>query len=252
MTDHTQRFTGRVADYEQYRERYDASIILPRLRDWCGLAPNWLIADIGAGTGMLADVFLANHNPVLAIEPNPGMREACASAHASRPLLTIVDGSAEASTLDNHSVDLVTAGRALHWFDFDRSFAEFHRILKPHGWFVSIAFGRAGDGRAENVAIEDLLSSMNPNRVGTREAYAAYARLPQVLPRDYHHEEIAGEMHLTWPELFGLIRSISHAPLPTDPRFSAFERNLRDVFERYAANDRLTLTTKYWINAGRF
>jgi ubiquinone/menaquinone biosynthesis C-methylase UbiE len=252
MTDHTQRFTGRASDYEQYRERYDPAIILPRLRDWLTLAPDWIIADIGAGTGMLADVFLANHNRVLAIEPNADMRNACAAAHPSEPSLTIVDGSAEATTLNDHSIDLVAVGRALHWFDLDHALPEFRRILKPDGWFVSVAFGRAGEGRPENVTIEELLSSMTPNRVGTHEAYTAYARLPEVLTRDYRLEEIAGEMHLTWPELFGLLRSITHAPLPDDPRFAAFERDLRDIFERFAADNRITIVTRYWINVGRF
>jgi SAM-dependent methyltransferase len=252
MADHTQRFTGRASDYVQYRERYDASILRPRLRQWIALTPAWIVADAGAGTGMLADVFLANHTRVFAIEPNADMRSACASAHPTQPLLSIVNGSAESTTLADHSVDLVTAGRALHWFDLDRAFAEFRRILRPDGWFVSVAFGRAEDGRDENLAIEDLLRSMTESRASTRAAYQAYTRLPQLLPRDFHNERIDGELHLSWPELFGLLRSISHAPLHDDPRFPTFEQSLRAIYQRYAVNESITLTTRYWINAGRF
>ena len=252
MADHTQRFSGRSADYEQYRERYDSSIILPRLREWLGLTSAWLIADIGAGTGMLADVFLANDNRVLAVEPNAEMREACATAHRSQPLLTTVDATAEATKLAGHSIDLVTAGRALHWFDFDSAFAEFRRILKPGGWFVSVAFGRAEDGRPENVAIEELLRSMTTSRESTRAAYHAYGRLAETLTRDYRHEQIDGELRVTWPQLFGLMRSLSHAPLPNDPRFAAFESGLHGLFDRSATDARLTIATRYWINAGRF
>ena len=73
--DNTQRFTGRAEDYDRYRQRYPTDEILSRLREWCGLTPDWLVADIGAGTGMVAEVFLVNGNRVFAVEPNPDMRD---------------------------------------------------------------------------------------------------------------------------------------------------------------------------------
>jgi len=75
--DNTQRFTGRVTAYERYRTRYPAAEIIETLREWTGLTSEWNIADIGAGTGMLAEVFLENGNAVVAVEPNQEMREAC-------------------------------------------------------------------------------------------------------------------------------------------------------------------------------
>lgn len=251
MTDPTERFTGRASDYEQYRERYDPAILLPRLREWCGLTPDWIIADLGAGTGMLADNFLANGNRVFAVEPNAEMRAACISLHQAEPRLTVVDGTAEATTLPANSIDLACAGRAFHWFDVDRTAEELRRILKPDGWFVSVAFGRADDGRDENIALEDLLRSLHTHRESTRSAYAKYARLREILPRDAHHEELQGEMHLTWPALLGLLRSLSHSPLATDPRYPAFEAEVRRIFERYEVGSSITLGTRYWINAGR-
>ncbi|SEG05502.1 Ubiquinone/menaquinone biosynthesis C-methylase UbiE [Bryocella elongata] len=252
MLDNTRRFTGRAADYDQYRERYDASIVLPRLREWCDLTPDWLIADIGAGTGMLADIFLANGNSVFAVEPNAEMRRACILLHPGQHLLQVVDGTAEATTIAAHSIDLVCCGRAFHWFDVDQAMAEARRILRTDGWFVSVAFGRADDALDANLAIEALLRSMTSSGNSTRDAYAKYARLPEFLVRDYRQEQIEGAMLLTWPELLGLMRSLSHSPLPEDPRFPEFEGRLRDVFSRYAVEDRITLATRYWINVGRF
>src|SRR3712207_7979072 len=49
------------------------------------------------------------------------------------PRFTSVAGTAEATTLDEVSVDFVTAGQAFHWFDPERARAEFARILKPGG-----------------------------------------------------------------------------------------------------------------------
>lgn len=249
--DNTHRFTGRAAEYDRFRERYDPAVLLPRLRSWCGLTPDWLVADIGAGTGMLADVFLENGNRVLAVEPNSDMRFACAHLHAGMDRLSVVEGAAEATTLPQHSIDLLCVGRAFHWFDVDRAIEEFRRILKPDGWFVSIAFGRSQDGRPENIAIEALLQSLSQRPVQTRESYAKYARLPAMLVRDYHHDQLSDELSLHWPAFLGLNRSLSHTPLLSDPDYPAFEQALRALFDRFAVDDAITLATQYWINVGR-
>ena len=68
----TERFTDRVQSYQQHRPRYPAGII-DLLADECGLTPKVQIADIAAGTGLLAEIFLANANPVFAVEPNAAM-----------------------------------------------------------------------------------------------------------------------------------------------------------------------------------
>jgi ubiquinone/menaquinone biosynthesis C-methylase UbiE len=250
-TDNTQRFAGRAADYDQYRERYDNDILLPRLHAWCGLTPQWIVADIGAGTGMLADVFLANGNHVLAVEPNAEMREACIALHPNTTQLEVIDGTAESTSLSPQSIDLVSVGRSFHWFDVDRAISEFRRILKPGGWVVSVAFGRAEDGSKANLAVEAMLRSFTENRAGTRDAYAKYESLQKLLQPGLHHEEIDSTMQLTEPNLFGLLRSLSHAPLPGDPRFADFKEGTRQIFAHHAIDSLVTLATRYWITVGK-
>src|SRR5207253_2218055 len=72
MSNPTQRFSNRVENYVRYRPRYPREI-LEFLRSDCGLTPNSLIADVGSGTGFLAELFLANGNKVFGIEPNDPM-----------------------------------------------------------------------------------------------------------------------------------------------------------------------------------
>jgi SAM-dependent methyltransferase len=248
MIQSNQRFNGRAADYSQFRERYDPDILLPRLRAWCGLLPSWLIADIGAGTGMLADVFLANGNQVLAVEPNAEMRTACMASHAGSRL-EVFAASAEATSLPSQSIDLVCAGRAFHWFDVDRSMREFCRILKPDGWFLSVAFGRAEEGTAANIDVREMLRSFS--KAGTHDASAKYARLTDYLRRDRHHEEIEGTMRLSNEEFRGLLRSISTAPLPEEPRFLEFQHEIDRLYLQHAQGGYISLATGYWINVGR-
>lgn len=49
--------------------------------------------------------------------------------------------SAESTSIENQSLDLITVGQAIHWFKFDDFFAEVKRVLKPNGLFVAIGYG---------------------------------------------------------------------------------------------------------------
>src|SRR6266581_6258084 len=135
MNDPTQRFSNRVENYLRYRPRYPAEI-LEVLRAECGLQATSLIADVGSGTGFLAELFLSNGNQVFGIEPNPEMREAGEQLLRSYPKFTAVAATAEITTLPEASVDFVTAGQAFHWFDRERCRDEFRRILRPASWVV--------------------------------------------------------------------------------------------------------------------
>lgn len=251
--EYVQRFNGRVTEYARYRERYDSKIVLPLLRQWCGLTSEWVIADVGAGTGMLSDVFLENGNRVLAVEPNSEMRSVCRELHAGNPRLEVLEGTAEATRLANSSVDAVSAGRAFHWFDAESAIQEFRRVLKPAGWVVLVAFGRTEDGREENQSLEQLLRRFTSGNDSTRVRLSVYRRLEEFfVGGELHQAEISGEMHLSWEELHGFVLSLSHAPLPEDSRFVDFESSLREYFLHYQQEGILTISTRYWVNAGRF
>ena len=186
----SERFTGRVAVYERYRQRYDGDAILPLLQQWCGLQPNWTIADIGAGTGMLSEVFLANGNPVIAIEPNAEMLAACARLASQWPKLTLVDAAAEATNLADASVDMVTAGRAFHWFDAPKALAEFRRILKPNGWLALISLGREKDTSPQCASFETLLTTHGTDHSYVRSGYRVHDNLSEIYPGLLYQEKI--------------------------------------------------------------
>src|ERR1700722_18589347 len=113
---HVERFSGRVTEYEKYRSRYPKAVI-EILTAHCGLRREHLVADVGAGTGMLAELFLENGNAVVAVEPNDDMRSACEKLASAWPGLTVKKAAAEATRLEDTSVNLIAVGRAFHWFD---------------------------------------------------------------------------------------------------------------------------------------
>ncbi|WP_310415494.1 class I SAM-dependent methyltransferase [Chamaesiphon sp. OTE_8_metabat_110] len=121
------RFSDRAADYVKYRPSYPAAVIDTILD---GLdAATIVAADIGAGTGISARLLAERGVRVLAIEPNAAM-SAAAKPH---PLVEFRDGKAEATGIEDDSVDLVTCFQAFHWFDPTPTLLEFQRILKSTG-----------------------------------------------------------------------------------------------------------------------
>jgi ubiquinone/menaquinone biosynthesis C-methylase UbiE len=139
MGDHMQDYTGAslpADNYARYRPSY-APAVLDLLRRECGLTPDWVIADVGSGTGISTAMFLDHGNRVYGVEPNEAMRAYAEETLSGNLRFTSIAARAEATTLPGASVDLVVAGQAFHWFEPDATRVEWARILKPGGWVVS-------------------------------------------------------------------------------------------------------------------
>ncbi len=104
----TARFSTRVNDYVRFRPSYPNEIINILERD-CGLTRDSVIADIASGTGIFTRLLLEHGNHVFGVEPNPVMRRAGEEFLAKYPRFTSLNGTAEATTLRDQSVDFVTA-----------------------------------------------------------------------------------------------------------------------------------------------
>src|SRR5713101_9915172 len=105
VKDPTQRFSSRVENYVRYRPGYPSEV-LELLKSECGLKPSSIIADIASGTGILTRMLLENGNRVFGVEPNPDMRKAGEERLSRYPGFASVAGTAEATTLADHSVDI--------------------------------------------------------------------------------------------------------------------------------------------------
>ena len=234
-TDSKERFSSRVDAYREFRPRYpDATIGL--LQRECGLTPASVIADIGAGTGMLAALFLAHGNSVLAVEPNRAMREACEGLLPQFPNIKCIDGSAEETGLPDRCADILTVGQALHWFHLSRARAEFLRILRPGGWCAVVYNERRIGGDAFHDGYECIL----------REFGTDYEMVRNKYPREQCLEEFFGPGHaglgtmrrVTFSNaqefdldgLAGRILSSSYMPQSGHPRYNAMMRQIEKLF----------------------
>ena len=219
MTDSTRRFASRVDNYVKYRPSYPPEVV-GLLSDACGLTSGSLVADIGAGTGLLAELFLKDGYRVLGIEPNREMREAGARLLADYPHYTAIDGTAEATTLDDNSVDLITAGQAFHWFDREKARAEFARILRPGGWVALIWNERRVDSTPFLAAYERLLrtysseyTTLNHRQIDQSTIAAFFA------PGTYALHAFANTQIFDFEGVKGRLLSSSYTPEPDQPTY---------------------------------
>lgn len=138
----TERFSNRADHYAKYRPSYPREI-LAILREAGLLHDSSVVADVGSGTGKWTEILLETGAKVMAVEPNEPMRQQAEALLGGNPNFTSAAGSAEATGLADHSVDLVTAAQAFHWFDVPAAKREFRRILRTGGGVALIWNDRA-------------------------------------------------------------------------------------------------------------
>lgn len=97
------------------------------------ITPNAVVADVGSGTGIFTAQIAPLVSQVFAIEPNADMREKAELCFGELSNITSVNGSAESTTLNHNSVDLITVAQAFHWFDRGLFKRECKRILTDIG-----------------------------------------------------------------------------------------------------------------------
>ena len=250
FTDAKQRFSQRVADYVRYRPGYPAEV-LTLLRSECGLRPGHVIADIGSGTGFLSELFLKSGNRVYGIEPNEAMRQAGEEYLASHDGFASLNGSAEATTLDNASVDFVTAGQAFHWFEPTAARREFRRILKPNGWIVVLWNERQRDTPFAT-AYEELLVKYGTDYTRVREAYPETHVIRDFFGAGSFTERSLGNAQiLDWNGLAGRLRSSSYAPQEGHANYAPMMAQLEELFRTNQANRHVRMEYATHLYFGR-
>lgn len=165
--DHFSSFASRYADF---RPRYPAAIfdflqsIVPR---------NLLVWDCACGNGQATVDLSKRFDRIIATDAS---KQQIASAKA-HPHIEYRVAPAENSRLADNSVGLVTVAQAIHWFDFERFYAEVNRVLVDDGVIAVWAYGvDEVEGDAVNALAQDYYSNIvgpfwPPERVLVEEGY---------------------------------------------------------------------------------
>ncbi len=187
-------FSGHAAAYAAYRPSYPAG--LPAFVAGLVMPPadHRLAWDCATGNGQAAHGIVEHFARVIATDASP-QQIAQAVPH---PRIEYRVAAAESSGLDAASIDLVTVGQALHWFDFDRFFAEVRRVLAPGGALAAWTYDYARiapevDRLVDHLAHDVVGPYWPPGRRWVDERY-------RTIP--FPFEEIPSpvfELHERWP-----------------------------------------------------
>lgn len=119
-------FSGVSAAYAAFRPRYPDALFEFLAREAPARDAAW---DAGTGSGQAALGLARHFDHVIATDASSAQVEH-ATPHSR---VTYRVAPAEASGLDQQSVDLVAVAQAVHWFDRERFWNEVRRVLRPRG-----------------------------------------------------------------------------------------------------------------------
>jgi SAM-dependent methyltransferase len=123
MSDH---FSRVAVAYASFRPHYPDHLFTTLAQLAPGRKRAW---DCATGSGQAAIALAQSFDHVLATDSSAAqVRQA--GAH---PRVSYAVARAEATSLADASVELITVAQALHWFDLDRFYDEARRVLTPGG-----------------------------------------------------------------------------------------------------------------------
>jgi SAM-dependent methyltransferase len=223
MSDPTTRFSDRADDYARFRPSYPRDIVDAVVDGFT--QPE--VADLGAGTGISSRLLADAGARVYAIEPNASMR-----GEIGDPRIQPIDGTAEATTLGDASLDIVTAFQSYHWFRPDETFSEVERILRRRGRFAAVWNERDEDDafmREYRAVIAGYMTDDTEARRGRSRA-----TLLDVYGRRWGNVRVVERQNLApvdWDGFVGRTRSSSYLPRE-GAAYDAMAAELRALYER--------------------
>lgn len=200
-----------------------------------------VVADIGAGTGISARLFLENGNPVFGVEPNAAMRNAAENFLIDFPNFESVDGTAENTNLEDGAIDFIVAAQAFHWFDETKTRAEFKRILKAGGYVVLMWNERQLDTTAFLQDYENLLIEFGTDYAQVRHENITKETLQKFFQTDFEQAVFQNEQTVDFDGLKGRMLSSSYIPSEENPRFLEMIKNLELLFAEHKENSKIDI-----------
>jgi SAM-dependent methyltransferase len=241
MANNTERFSDRVENYIKYRPTYPQGLI-SYLKEKTGFDPAHVVADIGSGTGISTELFLRNGNKVYAVEPNKDMRDAADKLLIEYPGYVCINGTSEATTLSDHSIDLIVAAQAFHWFDRAAFKKECQRIGRAGAHCLLIWNERKVVSDFEKAYEELLIKYGNDYLVvdhrNIREKDIESFFAPEKLISTTLHNEQIFDLE----GVKGRLLSSSYAPNVGEPNYIPMLEYLSEIFEKYNSDGRISFS----------
>ena len=207
----TEIFTGKAQAYAAARPGYPDEAI-DYIRSL--VPPNAVFADIGAGTGKFTECIAKYGYKIFAVEPNDDMRKELKETLAPYPNAEIINGTAEATTLPDHGVDVITCAQSLGWFDLTVFRIECRRIGKLGAMVIVLHNGVPG-----------FNSTPGSHQFSSSQASELFFMNPFV-------REFPNPIFNTRERWIQSKISISDSPRPSDPGYNEFIAEANAIFDR--------------------
>ncbi len=232
-------FTGLAADYIN-RPGYSLDVLRMIGRNAGMDRRDFRVADVGAGTGKLTENLCELGLKGCAVEPNDAMRNEGIKAFDGNESFVWSKGFAEDTGLPDCSFDWVLMGSSFHWTKAEEALEEFHRILKPGGWFTAIWNPRNIEGNALHEGIEKMISEEIPElkRVSSGSKSNSLNVEEMILSTPYFSNlifvETSYEIKMTKERYLGAWRSVNDIQAQAGPeRFEIIMKNIEQTIESY-------------------
>ncbi len=211
-------FAFAATSYAAHRPHYPAALF-----EWLAShSPSHERAwDCGTGSGQAAVALAGWFDQVVATDASVAQL----ASSAGTPGVAYLAMEAEAASLADESMDLVTVAQALHWFDRERFFTEVDRVLRPEGALAVWSYGLVSIEPYVDMILrafyhETLGDYWPTERAMVDRGYAdislPYPEIPApgfIMQADWSLEQLGGFLS-TWSAVGRYRIATHHDPLP--------------------------------------
>lgn len=227
---------NKVADlYDKYRPNYPNELITDIVKK-CKLDPDAIIADIGAGTGILTRKLLEQRKKIIAIEPDDDMREILVDNFRDNNNLKIMATSAEDTKIPSNTIDLITVAQAFHWFAIEEFRKECERILKPQG-NIFILWNKINmeDEIVKQMKEIDYKYTQQYKEIKSVLEKEKMEHAINIFFKDKEYEEIVVRNDIQYDKetFIGYNLSKSYSLRSIDNKYEEYVKSFEELFEKY-------------------
>ena len=245
-------FNSKALLYAKNRPSYSHHI-MNYLNQHLNLHEIHLGADVGAGTGQMTKILADNFNTVYGIEPNLSMLNECKKQLSSYNNIIYKCCSADNITIAPHSLDYITVAQAFHLFYNKETYFEFKRILKHNGKLI-IIYNMKNHQSKLFLENEKVLLQYCP--LYNREFHATefnqktFFNIFKESSYDFCVYNNDNTEYLDWETFVNRTLSSSYSITSENPFYEAYIHDLKDVFERFAVDNKIKMELSSVLYSG--
>jgi len=245
-------FTSLAKEYI-HRTGYSKSVLGAIAAYLGAFRDGFAVADVGAGTGKLTENLCEMGFSGFAVEPNEAMRAEALRLGTTTGQFKWSAGAAENTGLPDHCADWLLMASSFHWTKPELSLPEFHRALRPGGFFTALWNPRDLESSDLHMKIEARIHDLVPGIARVSSGSGKYTKdIEKVLLSTGHFGRLmfleAPHQELMSKERYlGAWRSVNDIQAQAGPeRFAKILEAISDEI-RHLAMVPVPYKTRAWI-----